>query len=138
MQDAGVISPRQHFDSVFRWAVDAQTGTTRMQVLVDNASGELMLGAFANTRIELPSNLQALAVPSGSLIFDRKGLHVATVGADGKVKLKPITIARDLGQVVEIGSGLTADDRVIESPPDGIADGDAVRVVNSAKAAAVR
>lgn len=119
-------------------AVDAQTGTTRMQVVVDNAAGELMPGAFANTRIELPSNLQALAVPSGSLIFDRKGLRVATVGADGKVKLKPITIARDLGQVVEIGSGLTADDRVIESPPDGIADGDAVRVVNSAKAAAVR
>ncbi len=119
-------------------AVDAQTGTTRMQVVVDNAAGELMPGAFANTRIELPSSLQALAVPAGALIFDRKGLRVATVGSDGKVKLKPITIARDLGQVLEIGSGLTAEDRVIESPPDGIADGDIVRVVNSARAAAVR
>jgi RND family efflux transporter MFP subunit len=112
-------------------AVDAQTGTTRMQVAVDNAAGELMPGAFANTRIELPSNMLALAVPSGALIFDRNGLRVATVGADNKVKLKPITIARDLGQTVEIGSGLTAEDRVIESPPDGIADGDAVRVVNT-------
>jgi RND family efflux transporter MFP subunit len=119
-------------------AVDAQTGTTRMQVVVDNASGELMPGAFANTRIELPSNMLALAVPAGALIFDRNGLRVATVGADNKVKLKPITIARDLGQTVEIGSGLTVEDRVIESPPDGVADGDPVRVINTAKAPAVR
>ena len=119
-------------------AVDAQTGTTRMQVVVDNAAGELMPGAFANTRIELPSNMLALAVPAGALIFDRNGLRVATVGADNKVKLKPITIARDLGQTVEVGSGLTAEDRVIESPPDGIADGDPVRVINIAKAPAVR
>ena len=116
-------------------AVDAQTGTTRMQVVVDNAAGELMPGAFANTRIELPSNMLALAVPAGSLIFDRNGLRVATVGADGKVKLKAITIARDLGQTVEVGSGLTAEDRVIESPPDGVADGDAVRVMNKPGAA---
>jgi hypothetical protein len=46
--------------------------------------------------------------------------------------LKPITISRDLGQVVEIGSGLAPDDRVIESPPDGLADGDPVRVVTPA------
>lgn len=119
-------------------AVDAQTGTTRMQVVVDNRGGELMPGAFANTRIELPVNTQALAIPAGALIFDRKGLRVATVGADNKVTLKPVTIARDLGQVVEIGSGLTAEDRVIESPPDGLVDGDLVRVVNTAKPQAVR
>ena len=58
--------------------------------------------------------------------------------ANGKVVLKPITIARDLGQIVEIGSGLTAQDRVIESPPDGLSNGDAVRVVDTAKPSAVR
>ena len=119
-------------------AVDAQTGTTRMQVVVDNANGELMPGAFANTRIELPSSMQSLAVPSGALIFDQKGPRVATVDANSKVVLKQITIARDLGQIVEIGSGLTAQDRVIESPPDGLANGDAVRVIDTAKPAAVR
>lgn len=119
-------------------AVDAQTGTTRMQVVVDNAKGELMPGAFANTRIELPSSMQSLAVPSGALIFDQKGLRVGTVDANGKVMLKPVTIARDLGQIVEIGSGLAAGDRVIESPPDGLSNGDPVRVVDTAKPAAVR
>jgi membrane fusion protein (multidrug efflux system) len=117
-------------------AVDAQSGTTRMQIVVDNSSGELMPGAFANTRIELPANLQALSIPAGALIFDQKGLRVATVDANSKVVLKPITIARDLGQVVEIASGLVAGDRIIDSPPDGLADGDPVRVVTPAKPAA--
>ena len=112
-------------------AVDAASGTTRMQLVVDNPSGELMPGAFANTRIELPPNLTTLSIPAGTLIFGQNGLRVALVGADNRVKLKTITISRDLGQVVEIGNGLSPEDRVIESPPDGLSDGDPVRIVGN-------
>jgi RND family efflux transporter MFP subunit len=111
-------------------AVDPASGTTRMQVVVDNSSGELMPGAFANTRIELPANAQALSIPAGALIFGQKGLRVAVLDGADKVQLKSVTISRDLGQVVEIGTGLSRDDRVIDSPPDGLSDGDPVRVVS--------
>jgi len=110
-------------------AVDPATGTTRMQVVVDNGAGELMPGAFANTRIQLPENAQALSIPAGALIFGKDGLRVAVLDGADKVKLKNVTISRDLGQVVEIGTGLARGDRVIESPPDGLSDGDPVRVV---------
>jgi len=110
-------------------SVDPASGTTRMQVVVDNAAGELMPGAFATTRIQLPENAQALSIPAGALIFGQAGLRVAVLDANDKVKLMRVTIARDLGQMVEIGSGLARDDRVIESPPDGLSDGDPVRVV---------
>src|SRR3977135_53869 len=112
-------------------AVDAQSGTTRMQLVVDNSAGELMPGAFANTRIELPPTVQALTIPSGALIFDQKGLRVATVDANNKVVLKPVTIGRDLGQVVEIATGIATTDRIIDSPPDGRADGAAGRGVDT-------
>jgi RND family efflux transporter MFP subunit len=114
-------------------SVDAASGTTRMQVVVDNAAGELMPGAFANTRIALPQDMVALTIPSGALIFGQKGLRVATVDANDKVLLKSVVISRDLGQIVEIATGLSPTDRIIESPPDGLADGDPVRVVNTAK-----
>jgi RND family efflux transporter MFP subunit len=110
-------------------AVDPASGTTRMQVVVDNRAGALMPGAFANTRIQLPQDAQAISIPAGALIFGKDGLRVATLDANDKVVFKTITISRDLGQVVEIGSGLARDDRVIDSPPDGLSDGDPVRVV---------
>jgi hypothetical protein len=58
-------------------------------------------------------------------------LRVATVGSDDRVLFKTVTIARDLGSEIEIGSGLTADDRVVATPPDGIADGDQVRIAGA-------
>jgi RND family efflux transporter MFP subunit len=123
-------------------SVDPQSGTTRMQLVVDNSAGELMPGAFANTRIELPPTVQALTIPAGALIFDQKGMHVATMDANNKVVLKTVTIGRDLGQVVEIATGIAATDRIIDSPPDGLADGDQLRVVETKvdgeKAAAAR
>jgi RND family efflux transporter MFP subunit len=109
-------------------SVELASGTTRMLLVVDNASGELMTGAFANVRLELPHPEVAINVPASALIFDQGGLRVATIGLDNRVVLKAVTVARDLGKVVEIATGLTAEDRVIESPPDGIAHGDLVRI----------
>jgi RND family efflux transporter MFP subunit len=109
-------------------AVDVASGTTRMQLIVDNTAGELMTGAFANVQLELAHPEIAINVPASALIVGQDGLHVATLGADDHVVLKTVTIARDLGKVVEVASGLTADDRVIENPPDGISSGDAVRL----------
>jgi hypothetical protein len=42
-----------------------------------------------------------------------------------------VTIARDLGRDIELASGVSLDDRIIDAPPDGIADGDQVRVVST-------
>jgi RND family efflux transporter MFP subunit len=110
-------------------AVDIASSTTRMQLIVDNASDELLTGAFANVELELPSPEVAISVPASALIFDQGGLRVATVGPDNRVILKPITIARDFGKVIEVATGLNPDDRVVESPPDAIAQGDFVRIV---------
>jgi RND family efflux transporter MFP subunit len=109
-------------------AVDVNSGTTRMQLGLDNTGGELMPGAYSSVRLTLQRDGVPLHIPSSALIFNQNGTRVATVGADDKVKFKTVTIARDLGREIEIGSGLAADDRIIVAPPDGIADGDQVRV----------
>jgi membrane fusion protein (multidrug efflux system) len=113
-------------------SVDVSSGTTRMQLGLDNAGGELMPGGYANVKLSLQREGVPLHIPSSALIFNQSGLRVATVGADDKVLFKTVTIARDLGKEIELASGLSPDDRVIVAPPDGIADGDQVRVAGSA------
>jgi RND family efflux transporter MFP subunit len=112
-------------------AVDVASGTTRMQLGVDNPSGELMSGGFANVSLDLPHPAVAVNVPASALIFDQTGLHLATVDRDGHVVLKTVTIAHDLGKEIEIASGLDPSDRVILNPPDGVAEGDQVRIAGN-------
>jgi membrane fusion protein, multidrug efflux system len=114
-------------------SVDVGSGTTRMQLALDNAAGELMPGGYANVQMSLVrEGAPPLHIPASALIFNQNGLRVATVSGDDKVLFKTVTIARDLGRDIELASGLSPDDRVIVAPPDGMADGDQVHVVGSA------
>jgi membrane fusion protein, multidrug efflux system len=112
-------------------AVNASTGTTQMQLALDNSSGELMPGGYASVRMSLARDNVPLHIPSSALIFNQHGLRVATVGPDDKILFKNVTIARDLGRDIELASGVAPDDRIIVAPPDGIADGDQVRVAGA-------
>jgi membrane fusion protein, multidrug efflux system len=112
-------------------AVDVNSGATQMQLGLDNSAGELMPGGFANVKLILQRETGPLHIPASALVFDQKGLRVATVTSDNKVLFKPVTIARDLGRDIELAGGITLDDRVISTPPDGIVDGDPVRVVST-------
>jgi RND family efflux transporter MFP subunit len=111
-------------------AVDAASGTTRMQLVVDNTANELMTGSFATVIFELPHPETAVNVPASALIFNRSGLQVAIVDSANRIVVKPITIARDLGSEVEVASGITAEDHVVINPPDGVVTGDQVRVAS--------
>ncbi|HSH97644.1 MAG: efflux RND transporter periplasmic adaptor subunit [Methylophilaceae bacterium] len=112
-------------------AVDVASGATLVQLVVDNTAGELLPGGYANVSLHQAGSTATFSIPASALIFDQSGLRVATVTADNKATLKTVTIARDLGKVIQLASGVEATDRVIESPPDGIADGDAVNVVET-------
>jgi RND family efflux transporter MFP subunit len=115
-------------------AVTPSTGTTLMQIIVDNAAGEMMPGDYAGIHLQMAAAAHVLSVPASALIFDAKGLSVATVEADNRVLMKPVSIARDLGTVIELASGISPNDRVIQNPPDGIGNGVLVRLADTAPA----
>jgi len=116
-------------------AVNPTTGTTLMQIIVDNRAGELMPGGYAGIHLQIAGAAHVLSVPSSALIFDAKGLSIATVDANNRVVLKPVSIQRDLGAVVELASGLSPNDRVIQNPLDGITSGTEVRLAAAPDAA---
>jgi RND family efflux transporter MFP subunit len=113
-------------------AVNPSSGTTLMQLIVDNSAGELMPGGYASIHLEIAAGAQVLSLPSSALIYDAKGLSVATVDSNNRVLLKSVSIERDLGPVIELASGVAPNDRVIENPPDGVGNGAHVRLAGAA------
>jgi RND family efflux transporter MFP subunit len=110
-------------------AINAGSGTMLVQLAVENPRGELLPGAFGTVRFDQAAAAgDAVIVPPGALIMGRGGVEVATLEAGNRVRIRKVAIARDLGNAVELGDGVTRADRIIDSPPDGIADGDQVRV----------
>src|SRR6185437_13367025 len=112
-------------------AIDPATRTLMVELLVDNTSGGLLPGAYAEVHFQLPPSGagHSFLLPANVLLFRGDGLHVATVDAHDRVALKAVTIGRDYGSQIEIVSGLSADDQVILSPPDSLVAGAPVRVV---------
>jgi len=109
-------------------AIDPTSGTLLVQFQADNASHELQPGDYAQVKILLPAQDQSLSLPSSALMFRDNGMQVATVGPDNRVVIKPITIGRDLGNIVQIATGISRDDKIINNPPDALAQGDQVAV----------
>jgi len=111
-------------------AVASSTGTVLVQFAADNSDGALQPGAYAEVKFPLPAGANGIRVPATALIFRDEGMQVATVGADNRVKFKTVVIARDLGAAVDITSGLSRSDRIIDNPADALQNGDEVRVAS--------
>ncbi|HWT37303.1 MAG TPA: efflux RND transporter periplasmic adaptor subunit [Paraburkholderia sp.] len=110
-------------------AIDVPTRSLQIEVTLHNPDGKLRPGAYV--QVALPSGTRAqLSVPGNALLFRAEGPRLAVVDSDGVVHLRKVAIAQDLGQTLEIESGIEQNDRVIINPSDSIEDGDHVEVTH--------
>lgn len=109
-------------------AIALNSRTLLVQFQADNPDGALLPGAFAQMKIDLPPEGSPLSLPASALVFVNSSAQVATVDDQGSVHMKTVTIARDLGVVLEISAGLTTTDRVIRTPWQSIHDGVVVKI----------
>ena len=109
-------------------AVSGQSGTLLVELEVANLDGALKPGDFVQVRFDLPAASGVVRVPASALIFRAEGLQIATVTPDGRAHLRTVSVARDLGAQVELNGGVGAGDRMIDTPPDSLEDGDLVRI----------
>lgn len=116
-------------------AIDMASRTLNVEVDVDNPQGKLLPGAYVFAHFKLPQQQAQLSVPANTLLFRSEGLRVAVV-RDGRVHLQPITIAKDNGATLQIGSGLNASDQIVLDPADSIAEDQPVHVSIAGGAAA--
>lgn len=110
-------------------SIDPTMRTLLTEVDVENATGELLPGAFAEVHLTLAAKAPSLLLPVNSLLFRAEGLRAGVVREGGKVELIPIVIGKDYGTEVEVvSSSLEETDNVIVNPPDSLATGTVVRI----------
>ena len=116
-------------------AIDPASRTLLTEVDVDNRSGALLPGQYVSVHLASGGKHRAVIIPVNTLMFRSEGLRVALV-RDGKAVLTPITIGRDFGNSVEVLTGVTTRDQVIENPSDSLTSGTRVRVAGTRDAGA--
>ena len=114
-------------------AIDQNTRTLLVEIRVDNPTGTLMSGAYAEVHLKLPTATNSFILPVNTLLFRSEGLRIATVNDGKHAELKPITLGRDYGTEVEVIAGLAGNDQVIINPPDSIVSGQEVRIAQPAQ-----
>ena len=115
-------------------AISENSRTMLVQLEAGNPKGTMLPGSYVDVHFQLPDRAGLARLPVSALLFRSRGLEVATVDTNSKVVLKHVDLGRDFGTEVEVLSGLTATDRVIDGPPDSVADGDLVRLAAAATA----
>jgi RND family efflux transporter MFP subunit len=109
-------------------AIDPGSHTLLTEIDVPNPSGKLMPGAYANVHLHLAQPAKELVIPTGAVLFQAAGPQVVIVNAQNKLERRKVSIGNDLGNQIEITSGLSPSDRIVSSPPDYVVDGMAASI----------
>ncbi|HSN04933.1 MAG TPA: efflux RND transporter periplasmic adaptor subunit [Nitrospira sp.] len=127
--------PNRRFSAKFLTVAkgfDVATRTAVTVFTIENEDRALWPGSYAEVRLTAPVDRHAFTIPSTALVFQEHGTQVALVTEDDRVHLKPITVTKLMDQFVEVGEGMSADDRVINNPSAALLEGETVRMVTPA------
>ena len=109
-------------------AIDPATRTLLVEISVNNPTGTLFSGSYAEVHIKLPGGASTFTIPVSALLFRSEGLRVATVQNGDRAQLVPVTAGHDFGDRIEIVAGLKGGESIVLNPPDSISSGQPVRV----------
>ena len=103
-------------------SINAQARTMRVEVDMPNSDHALLPGTYVNVAFRLkPRGL--VEVPAAALVFRPGGAQVARVDGSGKIVFQDVTIVRDNGSMVELGSGVLPGERLVLNISSQIAAG---------------
>jgi RND family efflux transporter MFP subunit len=105
---------------------DSRTLLTELEV--DNASGEILAGTYAQVRLNESRLTPPLTLPASAVMFRGEGAQIGVVDSASQVQLRPVTVGRDLGSEIEVLEGVSTGDRVILNPPDSLSPGQKVQI----------
>jgi len=132
----GIDSPFAGKVSLVSPALDPNSTTVEIWVLVKNLKGQLKPGSSVEVAMVASSVPDALAIPGAALLTAQdETTSVMVAGSDGRAHQKPVKIGIHDGDRVQIVEGVSAGDRVVGSGAYGLPDNS--KITDAAAAAAV-
>jgi RND family efflux transporter MFP subunit len=109
-------------------SVEATNRTMLAEIELDNAEYRFQPGSYAQVTLATPQDRSSWTIPANTLSMRVNGPHVAVVGDDGQITVRPVRLGRDLGNRVVVVEGIRGDERLVVNPGDDLADGFRVQV----------
>ena len=109
-------------------SVDSTNRTMLAEIELDNATHGFQPGSYARVTLTTPQDNTAWTIPTNTLQMRVDGPHVAIVGDDNHVEMKPVTLGRNLGARVVVVDGIRGHERLIVNPSDALTSGTTVEV----------
>jgi RND family efflux transporter MFP subunit len=125
--------PNRKFKATFLTsakAFDPETRTVVTEFVMDNKNQDVWPGSYATVSISARIKEGILSLPTTAMIFDAQGTKVATIDENNIVHFKKINVEKLKSKIVQIGKGLSVNDKVINNPNLGLIEGSKVKVVN--------
>lgn len=113
-------------------SINSTSHSMEVELQTDNPDGKLFGGAYCNVHFKIPTDPNRLRIPSTALVIGNKGARIAILDGNNKIVLKDVELGRDFGSSVEVLAGLTSSDRVVDNPPETLANGETVQVAATA------
>ena len=98
--------------------IDPKTRTARVRISVDNSSGSLRPGAYADIVFEAndtETSASQLSIPSQAILRDSRGAHVIVALGEGRFEPRDVSIGISVRGRTEILSGLKEGERIVAS-----------------------
>jgi multidrug efflux system membrane fusion protein len=111
--------------------VTPQTGTVLLKTRVSNKIEILWPGQFVNVRIVLRIEPAAVVVPENAVQPGQDESFVYLIDQNSRVQVRPVKIARQIGNEVVIAAGVASGDQVITEIPQALQAGATVRVAGA-------
>ncbi|WP_342315277.1 efflux RND transporter periplasmic adaptor subunit [Lysobacter sp. FW306-1B-D06B] len=96
-------------------AISRDAGVMRTELRLPNPDSRIPAGMVGTVALHLSRAAPAMVVPVSTVIQRGSGAQVATV-KDGRLDFRDVTLGRNLGNDIEILSGVAANDTVVLAP----------------------
>lgn len=107
-------------------------GVMRTELRLPNPDGRIPAGMVGAVRLRLPRATAAMILPVSAVVQRASGVQVATLRPDSTLEYRDVTLGRNLGNEIEVLSGISQDDTVILAPNALLVAGNKVRAKPSA------